>query len=98
MANRISAEFIERGVLILTENVDGIMYQISAESIHDILDDWKGGCAFVPSNDAKVFFAAYGGGAVDPKRYTDFVSLIQHLDAIEKEGPSLTKPNPNPSE
>lgn len=84
MANKISAGFVESGLLIVTENVDGIMYQISAESIQDILDDWKGGCAFVPSNDAKVFFAAYEGGAVDANRYTDFVSLIQYLDATKK--------------
>lgn len=56
MVNKISAGFVGTGILILTENEDGTIYQIFAESIQSILDGWKGSCAFVPSNDARVPF------------------------------------------
>ena len=43
--------------VIVTENANGDPYLIQAKYLQDIVDDWNGECNFVPSNDAKVFFA-----------------------------------------
>ena len=64
---------------IVTENADGEVYILQAVSIQDIIDDWDGDCEFVPSNDARVFFAAWNGQPIDPDSYTDFESLIKLL-------------------
>lgn len=85
MANKINANFVGSGLLILTENVNGEMYQIFAENFQDVLDNWEGECDFVPCNGAKVFFAAYKGRAIDPNEYTDFGSLIRYLEISENE-------------
>lgn len=84
MANKISAKFVGVGLLILTENVDGKMYWVSSDSLQDLLDDWRNDCNVVPSNDAKVFFAAYGDTLVSEDKYTDFESLIRYLMCLEK--------------
>lgn len=65
--------------IILTENADGKMYLIKSKYFQDILDDWIGGCEFVPANDAKVFFAAYNGKPINPYCYTDFESLLRYF-------------------
>ena len=78
-----SAEFIRTSVFIVTENADGEIYHISADSFQDLIKDWNGDCRFVPSNDAKVFFAAHKGKAIDPNRYSDFVSLLRYLEMAE---------------
>ena len=65
--------------VIVTENADGDIYAISAQYIHDILDDWNGCCDFVPANDAKVYFAAWNGEPISPYEYHDFESLIMYL-------------------
>ena len=69
MKKEINDQFIEGDTIIVTENADGRMYILRAKYIQDILDDWNGDCEFVPSNDARVFFAAY----------TDFESLLELL-------------------
>ena len=55
------------------------MYILRAKYIRDILDDWNGDCEFVPSNDARVFFAAWNGKPINPYAYTDFESLLKLL-------------------
>lgn len=55
------------------------MYILRAKYIRDILDDWNGDCEFVPSNDARVFFAAWNGKPINPYAYTDFESLLELL-------------------
>ena len=61
MNEDVSVNFCGNGAVIVTENTDGEIYMITAEYIQDILDDWNGDCDFVPTNDARVFFAAWNG-------------------------------------
>jgi hypothetical protein len=75
----INDQFIEGDTIIVTENADGRMYILRAKYIQDILDDWNGDCEFVPSNDARVFFAAWNGKPINPYAYTDFESLLELL-------------------
>ena len=72
----ISTIIFENSTIIVTENADGEMYLIKAKYFQDILDDWNVDCNFVPSNDAKVFFASWNGETINPYEYTDFESLI----------------------
>ena len=81
---------INKGVYIVTENADGILYVINC-LLRDLETDWNGDCNFVPANDARVFFAAIDGEPVNPYLYTNFESLLQLLierayhDAEKKE-------------
>ena len=79
MKKEINDQFIEGDTIIVTENADGRMYILRAKYIQDILDDWNGDCEFVPSNDARVFFAAWNGKPINPYAYTDFESLLELL-------------------
>ncbi len=51
-----------------------------AKYLQDIIDDQEGERDFVPSNDAKMFFAAYNGRPINPYEYTDFESLLRYLE------------------
>lgn len=73
---------INEGVYAITSNVDGVLYVINDTS-ENLIRDWDGDCSIVPSNDAKVFFAAIDGDPVNPYLYTDFESFIQIL--LERE-------------
>ena len=79
MKKEINDQFIEGDTIIVTENADGRMYILRAKYIQDMLDDWNGDCEFVPSNDARVFFAAWNGKPINPYAYTDFESLLELL-------------------
>ncbi len=79
MKKEINNQFIKEDTIIVTENADGRMYILRAKYIWDILDDWNGDCEFVPSNDARVFFAAWNGKPINPYAYTDFESLLKLL-------------------
>lgn len=85
----IGANFVSTGILIITENADGIMYQIFAKNLQAILDDWNRTCNFVPSNDAKIFFASCDGEVISPNNYSDFVSLIRYLKTGKSEDTPL---------
>lgn len=76
--------FLGSDTVIVTENIDGEMYIIQSKYIQDILDDWKGNCEFVPTNDARVFFASWNGQPISPYEYKDFESLIQYLTELMK--------------
>lgn len=89
MNKEVSANFCENGTVIVTENTDGKIYMITAEYIQDILDDWNGDCNFVPTNDARVFFAAWNGEPLNPHEYTNFESLLHLLQKIQKNKRSL---------
>lgn len=75
--------FFNDDTVIITENADGEMYMIKSKYIQDILNDWRGDCNFVPSNDARVFFASWNGKPISPYEYTDFESLIQYLRYLQ---------------
>ena len=75
--------FFNDDTIIITENADGEMYMIKSKYIQDILNDWRGDCNFVPSNDARVFFASWNGKPISPYKYTDFESLIQYLRYLQ---------------
>ncbi len=79
MKNTVETVFIGTDTVILTENAMGNMYLIRAKYLQDIIDDWNGGCNFVPANDAKVFFASYNGRPINPYEYADFESLLRYL-------------------
>lgn len=74
--------FFNENTVIVTENTDGEIYLIESKYIQDIVDDWKGDCNFVPSNDAKVFFASWNNEPINPYSYTDFESLIRYLQNL----------------
>ena len=84
MSESIAVNFCGNGTAIVTENVDGEIYMITAKYIQDILDDWNGDCNFVPANDARVFFAAWNGRPVNPHCYSDFESLLKLLKITQK--------------
>lgn len=69
---------INEGIFIVTETVDGRLYEIHMP-LSDLLLDWNGECNHVPENDAKVYFAAVNGEPVNPYLYTDFENLLQLL-------------------
>lgn len=75
--------FFDNGMVIITENADGEIYLIKAKNIREILTDWNGDCNFVPSNDARVFFACWNGEPINPYGYTNFESLIQYLRYLQ---------------
>lgn len=84
MNKNIKVNFCENGVTIVTESTDGEIYMITSEYIQDILDDWNGDCNFVPSNDARVFFASWNGSPLNPYDYSDFESLLKLLIEIQR--------------
>ena len=67
---------------ILTENASGEMYMLEADSLEELLDDWNGECAYVPSNDEAVYFAVYDGEPINPDMYTNFESLLNVLQTL----------------
>lgn len=75
--------FFDGDTVIVTENADGEIYLIKSKYIQDILDDWRGDCDFVPSNDARVFFANWNGKPISPYEYTNFESLVQYLRYLQ---------------
>lgn len=84
MEKVVSVDFFGDSTVIVTENADGEIYVITTKYIQDILDDWNGDCNFVPSNDARVFFAAWNGKPLNPYRYSNFESLLKLLREIQK--------------
>ena len=76
--------FFNGNTIIVTENVDGEIYLIESKYIQDVVDDWMGDCNFVPSNDAKVFFASWNNEPINPYKYTDFESLVRYLQSLTR--------------
>lgn len=79
----MKSNFIKSKICILTENVEGELYFIETDDCNDIVNDWNGDCKFVPANDAKVYFASYDCSPINPYLYSDFVSLVTYLRALE---------------
>lgn len=75
----ISTTFLGDGTAIVTQNVDGELYVITAEYFNDILEDMKNKRCFVPADDAPVFFAAWHGKPLNPHCYHDFLSLLEYI-------------------
>ena len=73
--------FLGDDLIILTENANGELYLIKSKYIKDVIDDWNGGCDYVPANDARVFFAAWNGEPISPYEHPDFWTLIEYLKA-----------------
>lgn len=71
--------FFNENTVIITENVDGEIYLIESKYVQDIIDDWMGDCNFVPSNDARVFFASWNGEPISPYEHPNFESLVRYL-------------------
>ena len=69
----------QKGLAIVTEDVEGKAYLIQAQDVQDIINDWNLECIYVPQNDARVFFASWNGIPVSPYEYTDFESLLIYL-------------------
>ena len=76
--------FLDSKFNILTENADGNLYLLEAKDYRDIVKDWKGACDFVPSNDAKVYFASCDGKPLSSHSYTNFESLINYIMINER--------------
>lgn len=83
MNESVAVNFCGNGIAIVTENIDGEIYMITAKYIQDIFDDWNGDCNFVPANDARVFFAAWNGRPLNPYCYSNFESLLQLLKVVK---------------
>lgn len=79
----IQCNFFKKKIHILTENADGALYVLEADTFDEINNDWMQDCNYVPSNEARVFFASYNGEPVSPYLYTDFQSLLRYLGTIE---------------
>lgn len=72
-------ESFQKGLAIVTEDIEGQIYLIQARDVQDIINDWNLECIYVPQNDARVFFASWNGIPVSPYKYTDFESLLIYL-------------------
>lgn len=70
---------IDKKVVILTDNEDGMLYTIEADSVDEVLNDWYGECNFVPECDALVYFASLNGVVLRQHDYRDFESLMHFL-------------------
>lgn len=70
---------LDKKVVILTENEDGMLYTIEADSVDDVLNDWYGERTFVAECDALVYFASLNGVVMKQHDYRDFESLIHFL-------------------
>ena len=75
----MKTESFQKGLAIVTEDVEGKAYLIQAQDVQDIINDWNLECIYVPQNDARVFFASWNGIPVSPYEYTDFESLLRYL-------------------
>lgn len=76
MVNTTNCELI---LTIVTEDNEGDVYVINASTIKEVLDDWNGERAFVPNDDARVFFVEYAGKPVSPYEYGNFGSLMAYF-------------------
>ncbi len=81
----VTCEFLNNRVVIVTENADGEIYVIKTDDVSALVKDWLGNCEFVPANDAKVYFAAVDGEAMNPNEYTDFESALHHIEEVIKQ-------------
>ena len=81
MAPTIKTDFINNGTgfIAIVENVDGEKYLLSANSLNEIIDDWRGNCEFVPENGSKVYFAMLDGKIISTYEITNFESLVGYL-------------------
>lgn len=70
---------LKKRINILAENSDGEMYMIEVDDYNDIVNDFRGERSFVPSNDAKIYFASLDGKPINPYAYKDFLTLVQHI-------------------
>lgn len=72
-------EFCKRGLSIVTEDANGDAYTIIVRHVQDMIRDWKGECNFVPTNDARVFYAVHNGTILRLPEGCDFETFIQRL-------------------
>ena len=77
--NTTKTTFIKDGFLAIVENADGEKYLLTADSLNDVLEDWKGDCNFVPANDARVYFAMFNEKPVNPYDCDTFERLLGYL-------------------
>lgn len=75
----MKTESFQKGLVVVTENIEGHTYLIQAQDVQDIINDWNLECIYVPQNDARVFFASWNGIPISPYEYTDFESLLIYL-------------------
>lgn len=72
-------------IALVTENVDGNLYVINANSVDEILQDYNGECNFVPENDAPVHLLIIDGHVIKsfPKRFEDCLNYLRFVDIAE---------------
>lgn len=75
----MKTESFQKGLAIVTEDIEGQTYLIQAQDVQDIINDWNLECIYVPQNDARVFFVSWNGIPISPYKYTDFESLLIYL-------------------
>lgn len=75
----MKTESFQKGLAIVTEDIEGQTYLIQAQDVQDIINDWNLECIYVPQNDARVFFASWNGIPISPYEYTYFESLLIYL-------------------
>ena len=53
----ITTTWIKPGLIVITENVDGETYILTADTLEEVITEWYGDCNGLPANDAKVYYA-----------------------------------------
>lgn len=84
----MKSNYIASVIAILTENVDGTLFLLTAESFQELYEDCKDECSFVPENDARVYFVSFNGRPVNPYKYGTFESVITMLKDMTKDAES----------
>jgi hypothetical protein len=72
----------KKSIIIVTENIDGKIYTITADSINEVLDDWLGECECVPENDAKIYFAMVCGRMINIEEINTFEKLMDFFQIV----------------
>lgn len=78
----LSCNFMCKGIWIVTENADGQLYALEANTFDSLFKDWEGDCNYVPANDAKVYFVSIEGHPLSSESYSDFESLITFVKEV----------------
>ncbi|MEE1503887.1 MAG: hypothetical protein UGF89_06560 [Acutalibacteraceae bacterium] len=80
--NALGCNFMGKGIWIVTENADGQLYALEADTFDSLIKDWEGDCDYVPANDAKVYFASVEGRPLKSGSYTNFEGLIAFIKEV----------------
>ena len=81
----MNCNFLNSKINILTETADGELYVLEADSVKELLEDWHNYCNYVPSNDAKIYFASYNGNVMNHSVFSNFGVFMDCLQEVSRD-------------